>query len=247
MSAVGFAVPSGACCDACPSSEQDCARNYPCCADCTHDFGEHIETRTCTGCHQPFEYNPNAANAKRCPECRAPKPDLPHLASRCTNPYAGTDTGYYYHLRKYGTPPCDACKAAHTAAARKRDNRAPRPIGAAMTTPAAPPTHSELLARARQIDTKAVQRILDKIDTAFTELRTVLADEESKAAARRDVQRLERALAEAKAKLRGGSRPVATIGAASHPCRVAGCTRTFDNGQGRALHERRAHGTGTAA
>ena len=33
----------------------------------------------------------------------------------------GTDSGYYRHLRQTATPPCDACRAAHAVANRRRD------------------------------------------------------------------------------------------------------------------------------
>ncbi len=35
-------------------------------------------------------------------------------------PKCGTDSGYYYHLRKWKTVPCEPCTAAHAAANRRR-------------------------------------------------------------------------------------------------------------------------------
>jgi hypothetical protein len=70
------------------------------------------------------------------------------------------------------------------------------------------------------------------------------ADDAAREAARKDVERLERQLAEAKAKLRGAPTPKAettprnTAPKGIHPCRNEGCGRVFDTGQGRSLHER---------
>ena len=37
--------------------------------------------------------------------------------------YCGTDTGYYYHRRKFGEPACGPCRAAHAKAEAARQRR----------------------------------------------------------------------------------------------------------------------------
>lgn len=110
-----------------------------------------------------------------------------------------------------------------------------------MTQPPQAPhtTTSELLARARQLDHKTIQTAVKRVDTAIERLSEVMTKHESQARARLEISRLERALADAKAKLRGGvsTKPAGTPPSGSYECRK-GCGKVSPNSQGRAAHER---------
>lgn len=45
---------------------------------------------------------------------------MPRGRTYAATAQCGTDAGYYTHLRRTYTPPCDDCRAAHNAAARRR-------------------------------------------------------------------------------------------------------------------------------
>lgn len=50
---------------------------------------------------------------------------VPHLTVEqdvvnVLHPECGTDTGYAYHRRRYGTPTCEPCRAAHARAEARR-------------------------------------------------------------------------------------------------------------------------------
>ena len=98
------------------------------------------------------------------------------------------------------------------------------------------------LARTR----KRGQKIRDLIQELATSLAAERVDIEEKEAARKEIEKLERQLAAAKARLRG--KPTATVSASAevrsitpgeYPCRL-GCGETFTTGQGRSAHERRS-------
>lgn len=53
---------------------------------------------------------------------------VPHVTAEADmldrqHPKCGTDTGYYYHRRRYGTTPCGPCRLAHAEAERRRKQR----------------------------------------------------------------------------------------------------------------------------
>ena len=53
---------------------------------------------------------------------------VPHLTIEqpvdpLLHPECGSETGYTYHRRKYGTPTCEPCKQAHATAERRRKQR----------------------------------------------------------------------------------------------------------------------------
>lgn len=85
----------GPICRKCRRTEQECARTYPCCERCGHKFGE-----------------------------AAPEPVFVLELAACADPYVGTDTGYYRHVRGTLTitpsKPCRACRSAHADAERSR-------------------------------------------------------------------------------------------------------------------------------
>lgn len=109
-----------------------------------------------------------------------------------------------------------------------------------------PPATASLIERGQKHPLPKIRGLADKAHKALAALHAALEDDAGKAAARAEVARLEAQLAAAKAKLKGtttvtpaaASKPTST---GTHPCRADGCDRTFDSGQGRALHERRAH------
>jgi len=89
-----------------------------------------------------------------------------------------------------------------------------RPVGA-------PDEIRVLLNTGKTHTSKRIQKAADRVFDAIGHLRDLLAEDQEKNAARRaeeaqkaaaraEIQRLEKALADAKAKLRGGSKPVAT-------------------------------------
>jgi hypothetical protein len=111
----------------------------------------------------------------------------------------------------------------------------------------APSRRDAVLTRAAQSDSKRLRAKGERIAAMLDELSAALDSYESANAereqARKEVERLERQLAEAKAKLRGSTKPapaaqVRSITKGEFPCRNEGCDRVFDTGQGRSLHER---------
>lgn len=248
-------------CRRCTKPEADCARLGGCCPECTHTFGEESPEREsiCADCDQPFtQPGIQGRPYTRCPACR--QPSLTSAATVCTGSYAGTETGYYYHLRKDHTPPCDACRAAHKEAERGRTARRngatpPTPETTMTTTPPVTPASTatpaggsieQLLARARELGGKNLDRAVQRVGDATEQLRAALVDYETKAAARAKVARLERELAAAKATLRGGvGQRQTTLRPATEtsPC-VKGCGRLLGP-QGRWKHESTCTGTGT--
>lgn len=130
----------------------------------------------------------------------------------------------------------------------------PAPVPAPDTQPAAGaakpavPGH-ELVARGLTSGDKRIARHAAKVQAGLDRLRDLLDAHDSKAAARADVERLERQLAAAKAKLRGSTPRPRPRSANS------GGQRTFENrltcskfgrksptAQGRAAHERHCKG-----
>lgn len=80
----------------------------------------------CAACRDEFVHPARTVGAppKRCPRCRTAADRLAAaVPERCQNPKAGTDTGYYHHVRRDKTPTCRACRAAHTAAQLRRERR----------------------------------------------------------------------------------------------------------------------------
>lgn len=159
-------------CGGCRLTEQTCAREYPCCENCTH-FAEP---------ERPLDLTP----------------DRPRQEPPMTTPIRDTIT--------------------------------------------------DLLARARPITDSKIRRAVARVDQAHAQLREALTDHEGKAAARREVERLERQLAEARSKLRGGSTAPRNRGNRAPeepvPCRK-GCGRMCNTAAGRVSHERNC--TGQAA
>lgn len=117
-----------------------------------------------------------------------------------------------------------------------------------------------LLNTAKQHPAKRIQNQADKVFDALDRLRAMIREDDEKnaekrkaeadkAAARAEVERLEQALAEARAKLRGKSyshkdlnsevaKVKTTAPKGEHPCRNDGCDKVYDTPQGRSLHER---------
>lgn len=115
-----------------------------------------------------------------------------------------------------------------------------------------------LLNEAKAHASKRIQSAADKALDAIGRVRDLIAEDEerhsakrkadaAKAAARAEVERLEKQLAEAKAKLRGGKAPKPATAAKAtrntapkgdYPCRLDGCDKHYDTPQGRSLHER---------
>lgn len=154
----------------------------------------------------------------------------------------------------------------------KAPDRAPtliRPAAAASTpTAAGPPTTAPvqlekpdefriLINTAKGMPSKRIQALANRILDDTAKLRGLIQAEQDKIAARQqvtaekakaraEVERLEKQLVEAKAKLRGQQAtttpaekpPASTAPKGEHPCRNDGCDRIFDTGQGRSLHER---------
>lgn len=124
--------------------------------------------------------------------------------------------------------------------------------------PVGPPDEIRvLLNTAKGHPAKRINNAADRAFDALDRLRTLLredaekhaakrAAEAAKTAARAEVERLEAALREAKAKLRGSpgeiTAPTTTRNTApkgDYPCRNDGCDKHHDTPQGRSLHERR--------
>lgn len=107
-----------------------------------------------------------------------------------------------------------------------------------------------LVQRARGITDKRITAALARYDDVIVRLRELIHDYDSKAEARREVERLEKQFADARAKLRGGSgrpRP-ASNGLPKRvdtPADCRKCGRTCKSAAGRASHERDC--TGNAA
>lgn len=96
------------------------------------------------------------------------------------------------------------------------------------------PTYEKLIAEARRSPLPKVARAAEKIDGLLSDLRILVRETAAERTIREEIAQLERTLAARKAALRG-SNPT------EHACTRDGCAQTFTTGQGRALHERRAH------
>lgn len=127
-------------------------------------------------------------------------------------------------------------------------DRPERPVPFA--TPARPvdqPARPSLIAAGRASSNKSIRALADKVDEQMRTLAQRLREDESNAAARAEVQRLERELAAAKARLKGESKtppssaPKPPKAAGTYPCLADGCDRTFERSQARASHTRITH------
>lgn len=129
---------------------------------------------------------------------------------------------------------------------------APAPARAPVAPAPQQPTIGQLIAAGRASRTKGIIAQAERVAAGVTKLRDMLAAEQAKSEARREreaaaksareeVQRLEKQLADARAKLRGPRPHRRPPRPGVHPCTVEGCDRTFDTSQGRSLHQRRAH------
>jgi transcriptional regulator with XRE-family HTH domain len=112
-----------------------------------------------------------------------------------------------------------------------------------MTTPTASPL-ALLLEQASGHGSKRVRGLADKIEGLLDDLRALISQDAEKEQTRQEVARLERQLAEAKAKLRGGTVTAIRSGGGSGsgrreptPCRK-GCGAMPLGNQGRGVHER---------
>jgi hypothetical protein len=89
----------------------------------------------------------------------------------------------------------------------------------------------------------ATRRKAERARALLSELRATVAaekaEDEQRAEAQSEIDRLQRELADAKAKLRGGVTATVTRiqPKGDHPC--SGCGKPFDTPQGKSLHERR--------
>ena len=141
----------------------------------------------------------------------------------------------------------------------------PRSPGYAVTPPAPTrPAHtsvSELLHQAGESDLARTRNLGAKVSTLLADLTERLVDEqeahEAKVAAEKAAAAVAARIAVLQAEIdKLKRRPVRTTTVAGpgrsarltrnahpgeHPCAVVGCARTFDTGQGAALHQRRAH------
>lgn len=116
--------------------------------------------------------------------------------------------------------------------------------GVSMTTPTASGI-GLLLEQASGHGSSKVQRLGNKIEGLLDDLRALIKASEAQEETRQEVARLERQLAEAKAKLRGKPVAVRAVGTGTGsvrnteplPCRK-GCGRVAAGAQGRAAHER---------
>jgi len=126
-------------------------------------------------------------------------------------------------------PPGRSLPTSTAGAASTSTPAAPRPATtspSSVTNPDARPVGAPdeirvLLNTGKNHTSKRIQKAADRVFDAIGHLRDLLAEDQEKNAARRaeeaqkaaaraEIQRLEKALADAKAKLRGGSKPVAT-------------------------------------
>lgn len=133
----------------------------------------------------------------------------------------------------------------------------PTPITTAPGQTAHTPTVSELLARARQVNDPKVTRAAAKVEAAALALRDALTDVDEKTAARREVERLQRQLAAAKARLNGGvKKPLSDAQraqlarmreAARTPVDCPDCGQTCGNKAGLSAHRRGGKCAGQAA
>lgn len=104
------------------------------------------------------------------------------------------------------------------------------------------PTRSgfeQMLAAARRSESKRVQALGEKIRGLFDDLAARIEAESASAEARAEVARLERQLAEAKAKLRGKTGVPAAADPGEFQCAV--CSKTVNSAQGLATHVTRVH------
>jgi len=124
-------------------------------------------------------------------------------------------------------------------------------IPAAVAVPQPRPTADEvraLINQGKEHPSKRIQAQADRALDAINKLRQLMVEDEQKnhekrkadaekAAAKAEIERLEKQLQAAKAKLRGTTtKPKAATGV--HPCGNPGCDRTFDTAQGASLHGR---------
>ena len=121
-------------------------------------------------------------------------------------------------------------------------SEAPAPAAGSVPVAAAPGgTVEELLVEGKRSGVKRTAALAGKIELHLSTLRGWLAQEAGRAEARREVERLERELAAAKAKLTG--KPASTAAAprsSSFAC--PDCGQTFTTPQGRGSHRGRVHG-----
>lgn len=170
-------------------------------------------------------------------------PDGEELSDDLLPPEAsghGTEARARQHNRD-GEKPCGPCYAAAARAAVDREKRK-------MTTPTGASGIGLLLEQASAHGSGKVQRLGSKIEGLLDDLRALMKATEAQEEQRREVARLERQLAEAKAKLRGKPSTVvpessddASIGINRNleplVCRK-GCGKVSAGAQGRAGHER---------
>jgi multidrug efflux pump subunit AcrA (membrane-fusion protein) len=156
----------------------------------------------------------------------------------------GTEARARQHHRD-GEQPCGPCAAA--AARAKVDREKAR-----MTTPT-PIGIGLLLEQASAHSNPKVKRLGDKIEGLLSDLRALIKASEADEQVRQEVARLERQLAEAKAKLRGGKvaavRPISdgTANGRTTPMECRKCGKVCAGGQGRAAHERVCQAQAVAA
>ncbi len=99
---------------------------------------------------------------------------------------------------------------------------------------------ADLITRARKSDVKAIVKLAEKADAAVAKLRERMDEDAEAAKVRAEIAALERKLSAARAKLRGGTdTKAAKLTGQVRACDQ--CDRTFDSGQGLAMHRRRAH------
>lgn len=120
-------IDKGPRCRRCLTDEAGCARRGGCCPSCSHTFGEpaalsRLVTRLCTECGTAHTRRGDQLRA-RCDRCHQAHLEQLRAEDRCSDPKAGTDTGYYRHLRITRTQPCSWCRAAHSRAERERRQR----------------------------------------------------------------------------------------------------------------------------
>lgn len=124
--------------------------------------------------------------------------------------------------------------------------------GVVMTTPT-PDTIGLLLEQASGHGSPKVQRLAGRIEGLLDDLRGLIKASEAQEETRQEVARLERQLAEAKAKLRGGTVAVRTIAPAregdkrKEPMDCRKCGKTCSGPQGRFAHERHCQGEAVAS
>lgn len=122
-----------------------------------------------------------------------------------------------------------------------------------MTTPTTSPL-ALLLEQASAHGNKRVRRLAEKIEGHLSDLRTLITEDADREKQRQEVARLERQLAEAKAKLHG-ERAIVTrmprqpgeADGRTTPMECRKCGQVCSGGQGRASHERTCTGAAVAS